>query len=391
MVLTVASDSGRRTIRFFREGTDCSDAESLAYLREVCSNYSKGLVPGSFCKSMCSEMVQYSKCLGHGVKPHVLLVKYKDKDVVLKAKRTYKSSIVKHKMREVEYLQDKHGPLLKFDQFATMINDTIKEVLFGWGRTYASKDVIDEFLLECDANSDTLISYHEAASCMRILASEEYVFYVLLRGIPGVPKVYGTCGNIFAVQSTLSDDLQDHVALDPRTWKKRALIAISMLDMVEAFEHTPYGTVYLCDVQEGNFGVDSSLKAYAIDMDISFFEGQISIMIEGQKKTKCTSDDTCDFISCWSKCNLSTNLCDPKLHSSNLQAICNNILLSDGSTDPGLLFNPPEKIADRLDELLETCGHPRHLIRYFNDTLVRSPPNVLNSLRSLLRESIKDT
>ena len=264
-------------------------------------------------------MVHYSKCLGHGVSPHVLLVKYKGKDVVLKAKTTYKSFIVKDKMREVEYLQDKHGSLLKFDQIATMINDTIKEVMFGWGRTYASKDVIDEFLLECDANSDALISYHEAASCMRILASEEYVFYVLLRGIPGVPEVYGTCGNIFAVQSTLSDDLQDHVALDPRTWKKRALIAISMLDMVEAFEHTPYGTVYLCDVQEGNFGVDSYLKAFAIDMDISYFEEKLLSMVKGHKRTKCTSDRACDFSDCWSKCNLSTNLCEPKLYSSNLQ------------------------------------------------------------------------
>ena len=35
MAITVASDSGKRTIRQFREGIDCSDAESLAYLREV--------------------------------------------------------------------------------------------------------------------------------------------------------------------------------------------------------------------------------------------------------------------------------------------------------------------------------------------------------------------
>ena len=71
--------------------------------------------------------------------------------------------------------------------------------------------------------------------------------------------------------------------------------------------------------------------------------------------------------------------------------MCNNIFLSNSITNPGLLFNPPERIADHLAELLEACGHPRHLIRYFNDTLVRSPPNVLNSLRSLLRESIEDT
>ena len=276
---------------------------------------------------MCSEMVQYSKCLGHGVSPHVLLVKYKGKDVVLKTKETYKNYFVRHRMPEVEYLQDKHGPLLRFDQFATMINSTIKEVIFGWGEVqcHASKDVIDEFLLECDANSDALISYHEAASCMRILASKEYVSYVLLRGIPGVPEVYGTCGNIFAVQSTPADDLRDHVALDPRTWKKRAMIAISMLDMVETFEHTPYGTVYLCDVQEGNFGVDSSHKVYAIDMDISYFEEQFLSRLEGQKNTKCTSDHACDFSDCWSKCNLSTNLCKPQLQSSNLQ-VSSNVL-----------------------------------------------------------------
>ena len=285
---------------------------------------------------MCSEMVQYSKCLGHGVSPHVLLVKYKGKDVVLKVKRAYRNHIIEFKMREVEYLQDKHGSLLNFEHFATMINSTIKEVMFGWGRTYASKDVIDEFLLECDANSDALISYHEAASCMRILVSKEYVFYVLLRGFPGMPEVYGTCGSIFAVQSTLADDLQDHVALDPRTWKKRAMIAISMIDMVEAFEHTPYGTVYLCDVWEGNFGVDSSLKVYAIDMDLSFFEGQLLSLLE--RKTKCTSNDTChsDHFSCWSKCNLSTNLCEPKLYSSNLQVSTYVVLFADLSTHTAL-------------------------------------------------------
>ena len=268
---------------------------------------------------MCSGLVHYSKCLGHGVKPHVLLVKYNGKDVIIKSKRTYKSSIVRYKIPEVKHLQEAAGSLIPFENFVRIINTTIKENMFGREKTYASKEVICEFLLECDGNSDSLISYDEAKSCLRILASEEYLFYVLLRGTPGIPEVYGTCGNMFAVQSSLADDLRDHVALDPRTWSKRAQVALSLLDMVEAFEHTPYGTVYLCDVQEGNFGVDSSLKAYAIDMDISFFEGQLALMVRGQKDTNCSSDDDCDFISCWSKCDTSRNKCDPKLYSSNLQ------------------------------------------------------------------------
>lgn len=54
-----------------------------------------------------------------------------------------------------------------------------------------------------------------------------------------------------------------------------------------------------------------------------------------------------------------------------------------------MLHNPPEEVEEELEELLEKCGHPRHLIRYSDDVLVRSPPAVMEALTDLLGESLK--
>ena len=65
------------------------------------------------------------------------------------------------------------------------------------------------------------------------------------------------------------------------------------------------------------------------------------------------------------------------------------MLRSYGAMDPGLLHNPPKEVEEELEELLEKCGHPRHLIRYSDDVLVRSPPSVMEAMTDVLRKSLK--
>ena len=292
-----------------------------------CANYSQGLISGSFCPKLCSEgSVTYVKCLGHGVKPHVLLMKYRGSDIILKAKRSTTSSTVRYRIKSFKHLL-KSKSAVDFKDFKSFIDRAMQGTMFGTKRYNVSDAVLEELARECDANKDKRISLVEAASCLRIIASEEYLYYVMLRGTAGMPEAYGTCGNSFAVESYSATDMENHIiGTDPRSWDKRAKIAIALIELVQAFENTPYGTVFLCDVKDGNFGVktlpDGTIKAGAIDMDISFFESEMQQMVDTQAKwgqKKCSSDEDCDFISCWAKCNFETQRCDNKLYSSNIQ------------------------------------------------------------------------
>ena len=126
---------------------------------------------------------------------------------------------------------------------------------------------LDEILTECDVENDGIFLSTETLACWEFIESKEYVPYMLLRDSSAMPKVYGTCGNMYGVEyidagpytgckSCVSDD---------RTWTFRAELAIALLELIEKLEDTPYGTLHLCDVHEGNFGLVSKAFVFASD------------------------------------------------------------------------------------------------------------------------------
>ena len=161
--------------------------------------------------------------------------------------------------------------------------------------------------------------------CWSLLETDEFILLSILNGISAMPDIYGTCGNMYAMQYATSQPfLPWHLSIvDNRTWHFRAQLAIALIEMVYSIEITPYGTLYLCDVQESNFGIVSrpdthELVAKAIDVDISWFEDSMKSSVEFEKDKKCQFSD-CDFISCHVPCNTLTHTCDGRLWSNNLQ------------------------------------------------------------------------
>ena len=114
---------------------------------------------------------------------------------------------------------------------------------------------------ECDVGDDGVLSYRESDTCWQLVTNEEYIIYSLLHGNSAMLDVYGVCGSMYAVQHTASEPFLGMLPkiLDSRPWEFRLKIALALLNMVEALEVTPYGTLYLCDVQESNFGTVSSV------------------------------------------------------------------------------------------------------------------------------------
>ena len=239
---------------------------------------------GTFCDTLCSRATHFGRCLGHGVKPHVVLLRRGDKELIVKSKRSKDSLFVR-----VVLSQWKSEELFSSNDFLHLLNHSISEGMFG-GKDYPHPSVLEELLGECDGDRNDIISHIEAVSCLRIVATEEYLYYIMLHGTVGIPKVLGTCGNMFAVEKITPLEIQsstDH--FNQNTWEKHAKIALSFLDIVEAFENTPHGKLYLCDVYSGNFGLeeheDGTVRVKAIDLDISFFESKFPLLLREQSES----------------------------------------------------------------------------------------------------------
>ena len=132
--------------------------------------------------------------------------------------------------------------------------------------------MVKQVATECDMGADGILYIDELLSCCRLLETKEYSFFQLLRGNSAFPRVLGVCGGIYAVEYAPSEPFLGFLTAwsEVRDWRFRAQLAIALLEMVESLENTEFGTIYLCDLQESNFGVVSSF-VYNLDTKSFFF------------------------------------------------------------------------------------------------------------------------
>lgn len=186
---------------------------------------------------------------------------------------------------------------------------------------------VERVFSECDVLDDGQLSYHEALICWHLVETDEFILLSLLSGVSAMPDLYGTCGTMYAMQYATSDPFLSRylpTVADNRSWEFRAHLAIALIEMVHSIEVTPYGTLYLCDVQESNFGVvrrsdTGDLVAKTIDLDISWFERILNSSVAYEKNSSCQSHTDCDMVSCEVGCNMTSHTCSGKLWSNNLQ------------------------------------------------------------------------
>lgn len=350
--------------------------------RDLCDGVQEQRTPGAYCSSLCSGDVKDIRCIGHG--KVVFFVQYSTHSVILKELKRESSVEVKHHFKYM----DKNA-VYKGEHLDHHIVNSLRSV----GVHSAPYESIKQTILKgCDKDLDNEMTYSEFALCLQIVYTEEYIINVLLDGYVGIPKVYGTCGRFFSVQYAgdplLSRSMSSLSWSSMPPWKERALVALDFLNIIEVFEKTPFGVLFLCDLQYSNFGVeknhDGNIHVLATDMDISFFErAMYNIITQGDQ---CEKDKDCDFFSCSSKC--AEGKCTKKLHSSNLQVLCYEIFTARCDVKSGLLQSPPQSIDTKLVFLLQECCHPQKLLYYWNDTLVHSPLDLLTKIRDLLKHSL---
>ena len=225
-----------------------------------------------------------------------------------------------------------------------------------------SLPVIRRILSECDKGSDGVFSPEETMYCRHLAERSEILIMMALAGNSGIPHLYGTCGNLVAVEYVSSLPLETIPKFKEfRSWKLRSKIAIALIEMVEALEDTKYGTLLLCDFQRSNFGiveVNNTFVAKSIDNDISFFRNELLNSIKFETTMNCTSNDDCNFLECEVACQ--NGKCSGKLLSNNLENLCRRILSRArfGVLVTGLLDEPPDKVLKELTALLHRCAYP---------------------------------
>ena len=69
--------------------------------------------------------------------------------------------------------------------------------------------------------------------------------------------------------------------------------------------------------------------------------------------------------------------------------MCYRIFTGDGDILWGLLHSPPQSIEAKLGALLHECLDPDSPLPYMEGTLVHSPLNTLETLKSLLTQSLE--
>jgi hypothetical protein len=304
---------------------ECSNENSSAYLDSLCRDYLSGVVGGSLCEALCvRKEVEFVRCLGHGVKLHVLLAQWAANRVVLKtAKPLGHTRATSHLNRP-----DKLSRVISKQEFVKEANMTLFLNLAGGRGVPNTLAAVEGLFSECDVLGDGQLSYSEALVCWSLLETDEFVFLSVLSGTSAMPDLYGACGNMYAMQYATSQPLLANTpsVADSRTWDFRARLAIALIEMVASIEATNYGTLYLCDVQESNFGIvrrpgTEELVAKAIDVDISWFEAGMRSSVEFERDKSCQLDSDCDFISCHVPCSTATHTCTGKLWSNNLQVL----------------------------------------------------------------------
>lgn len=187
------------------------------------------------------------------------------------------------------------------------------------------KPILENILNECDVGRDGILSGVELKYCARIV-QRGFILSILLKNNRLVPQIYGSCGEIVASEYAPSKLLHTGI-FDRKPWTQRVEVALALLDMIQELEHTPYGTLYLCDMQWKNLGTfrddNGKIIVKSIDNDKSYFN--VTRMVNLSKP--CAVDHDCRIVRCSFACSNTSHTCTQQLTTNNLQVwlyiLCN--------------------------------------------------------------------
>ncbi|XP_057680177.1 divergent protein kinase domain 1C isoform X2 [Corythoichthys intestinalis] len=298
----------------------CSDAAGEKILRRLCRDFAEGSAAGDLCADLCVRgLVAYQRCLYYESGKKVMSVRWRGRPVVLKSQLENLSS---YRSLGAPYYRDAREDASPLDALLAATSE-----VRNWLGLAKEEDGARFPPVEPRRSPDKKIySRAELMSMWSLLQQDEYAFLRVLQDLSAhVPKVLGSCGHFYAVESLSAGRAWDQNIFSLGDAEKRAggvhRVALSFLDMVRHFDDDFAHKVHLCDVKPENFAIRKDLTVVAIDVDMAFFQPKMEELLD----QKCVRDDDCHFFDCVSSCDLSVRHCRRQRANTNLQVICQKI------------------------------------------------------------------
>ncbi|XP_077456626.1 divergent protein kinase domain 1C isoform X2 [Stigmatopora argus] len=290
---------------------------------KYCRDFAEGSAAGDLCADLCIRgLMVYQRCLYYERGKKVMAVRWRGRPVVLKSQLENLSSYRPLGLLEYQDAGAEGASPLAILHAAT------SEVRRWLGLAEEEEEDEEEGAHGSPASlpARKIYSRAELTSMWSLLQQEEYAFLRVLQDLSAhVPKVLGSCGHFYAVESLSVGHAWDRNIFSLENGEQRAgdvhRMALSFLDMVRHFDDDFVHKVHLCDVKPENFAIRNDLTVVAIDVDMAFFQPKMEEILENQ----CAGDDDCRFFDCASSCDLAARHCRRQRANTNLQVICQKI------------------------------------------------------------------
>ena len=301
--------------------------DNKCFVSFQCQSVSRGDVTGSMCLPLCFEnkVVITSHCLNHPVGKKVYLATWNGRKIVLKIHEQFANQPFFHKNLATlpttkEFAENlRNLTRLKYNvNFSGTDAELISQI---WTGNASKRKMLQE-----QANMEAG-DWSKLNATMRSLWSlalqPEFLFYRLFHKNKHIPKVYGSCGALHAVEfapptNFLDPDVQHAFRFTPESWPERVRIAEQVLSLTRSFDEDFSDRILACDLRGGNVGLTSDGTLKAIDTDTTIrLQSQLEQQVFPQ--VPCSSDKNCYINECLGRCDRERARCDQYIHNNNLQ------------------------------------------------------------------------
>ncbi|GAB1599185.1 divergent protein kinase domain 1C-like [Argonauta hians] len=344
----------------------CSNELGKEFLQELCDLYRKKIIGGSLCSAIClTKTIKYDHCTNYREGKVVIIANAENHKYPL----ILKSS--QHKLKNFDAISFKVDGRLGYpdmDVFRKLIHDSVYLNL-GINLTKGI-DVIEQVwsmtplafmqsMKESPAATHILMD-----SVWSLLQQEEYLMLRMSQHLPYIPRLHGTCGYMYAVESAPPPQIF-YSSVVRGGWTARVKLALAILDVIRALDSDYHEALHLCDVKPENFGMSEvNNRVKLIDTDCVLRDSTLRQIFYNRS---CTKDEDCTFFDCKSWCRRKVDKCAKERVNTNLQVTCEHIFMGKYFF-VGLLKKPPMRLKEQLNNVLQRCAFP---VTYNNYSLVK--------------------
>ncbi|XP_051989603.1 divergent protein kinase domain 1A [Xyrauchen texanus] len=363
----------------------------------ICDKYSKGIIDGSACSSLCEESSLYfRRCLSTKSNNQVYTGSWGDQDGVIKCQLGdvlhYELGEELEPKKEIA-LFDKPTRGTSVEKFKKMVASHLKTKV---GQQANLSSLVTLILSVADSNKDGHISLPEAKTAWALLQLNEVLLAVVLQDREHTPRLLGFCGDLYVVERvphaplfglSLPWPMELWIPTGMRqsmdqwftpSWPRKAKIFIGLLELIEDIFHGTFGSFLMCDMSASTFG-------YTDRHDLRLVDGRRVVAEEAFKQAmilqRCEKDEDCVYsVDCRTSCNRAEHHCMAEVAQPNLARACR--ALKDY-----LLRGVPFHLQEELEKQLYSCM----ALKGSAEQMEMEHSLILNNLKTLLWKQISHT